>query len=94
MPVRVTFHDREDADQLVETLVTGGFDAGVTRERFAGEDDGEAFVFVVHTDAPAVEVEELVADSDAFVEESSPLIDASEPDLSADLPAEPRRRLP
>lgn len=88
MPVRVTFHESDEADELVSVLVTGGFDAGVAKERFAGEDDGEDVVYVVHTDAPAADVEELIADSDAWLEESSPLTEVSDP---TDLPAEPRR---
>ena len=94
MPLRVTFHDLDEADQLVAALTTAGFDAGTAKELFAGEDDGEELVYVVHTDAPADDVEELIRDSDAWVEESSPLIDASgatpPPDLP-DLPDQPRR---
>ncbi len=87
MPLRVTFHDSGDADELVTLLTTAGFEAGVVRERFAGDDDGEEVVYVVHTDAPDTEVAELVADRDAWIEESSPLVDGS----AADLPRQPRR---
>ena len=93
VPLRVTFHDQDAADGLVATLTTAGFDAGVTRERFAGDDDGEEVVFVVHTDAPAADVEDLVADSDAFVEKASPLTEAPPPD-APQLPTAPRRAPP
>jgi hypothetical protein len=88
VPLRVTFHERDEAEELVSVLTTAGFDAGVTRERFAGEDDGQEVVFVVHTDAGADDVDDLLGDTDAWVEESSPLVDASEP---TDLPTEPHR---
>ena len=77
MAVRVTFHEADPAESLVETLTVAGYDAGVSRERFAGEDDGEAIVHVVHTDAPVAAVEELIGESDdrdGHVEESSPLV--------------------
>jgi hypothetical protein len=73
MPLRVTFHESEGADTLVDTLRIAGFAAGASRERFAGDDDGLEIVYVVHTDAPAAEVEELVVDDDAWVEEVDPL---------------------
>lgn len=88
MPVRITFHELDAADELVAVLTTAGFEAGVSQERFAGEDDGEEVVHVVHTDAPAAEVGELVGDTDAWVEESSPLIDNTD---ATELPAQPRR---
>ena len=91
MPLRVTFHDPEPADELVATLSTGGFDAAVARERFAGDDDGEEVVYVVHTDAPTADVEDLLTDEDAWVEESSPLTEAPPPADAGDLPDEPRR---
>jgi 8-oxo-dGTP diphosphatase len=91
VPVRVTFHEQHEADSLVQTLTLAGYDAGVSRERFAGDDDDEAVAHVVHTDAPADEVEELLGDSDAFVEESSPLTEAP-PDPGADLPSSPIQR--
>ena len=58
MPLRVTFHESSDADELVDLLTTAGFAAGVVRERFAGDDDGEEVVYVVHTDAPDTDVAE------------------------------------
>jgi hypothetical protein len=77
MAVRVTFHEVDPAEDLVQTLTMAGYDAGVSRERFAGDDDGEEVVHVVHTDAPAAEVDELLGDSDGYVEESSPLVQPS-----------------
>jgi len=87
MAVRVTFHEPDEASSLVETLTVAGYDAGVSQERFAGDDDGEEVVHVVHTDAPASELEELLGDSDGFVEESSPLVQQP----GDDLPEAPRR---
>jgi len=87
VPLRVTFHEQDEARSLVETLMLAGYDAGVSRERFAGGDDGEDVVHVVHTDAPAGEVEDLLGDTDAWVEESSPLTEAPPPE--DDLPGSP-----
>jgi hypothetical protein len=88
VPLRVVFHEPDEADELMALLTTAGHLAGRATERFAGEDDGEQVVYVVHTDAAASDVEELIADSDAWIEVSSPLIDASPP---VALPDEPRR---
>ncbi len=98
MPLRVTFHESDDADSLVDTLLIAGFAAGASRERFAGDDDGEAIVYVVHTDAPAADVRELVEDIDAWVEEVDPLTSnaaVTDPDADVpppDLPNAPRRK--
>lgn len=98
MSLRVSCTEQQDAEELVRTLLTAGFDAGVTRERFAGEDDDEAVVYVVHTDAPAESVEEFVGGADAWVEEVDPLTAQSEviggvPEATdpVDLPDAPRR---
>ncbi len=79
MPLRVTFHESADADEIVETLLLAGFEAGTSRERFAGEDDGEAVVYVVHTDAPAGEIEEMIAEMDAWLEVTDPMSGTSAP---------------
>ena len=78
MPMRVTCHEAVDAEGLVDTLLTAGFEAGSSREWFAGEDDGQEVVYVVHTDAPAAEVQDLVVELDAWVEEVDPLTDVDE----------------
>lgn len=98
MAVRVSCVEQEQAEELVRALLTAGFDAGVMRERFAGEDDDEAVVYVVHTDAPAESVEDLVAGTDASVEDVDALTGQSEaaggvPERAdpVDLPEAPRR---
>jgi hypothetical protein len=90
--VRVTFHDADEADALVQALLTGGYDAGVARERFSGEDDDEEIVYVVHTDAPAAELAELVDGIDAWVEVSDPMSGTSAAVAPPPLPEAPHRR--
>jgi hypothetical protein len=90
LALRVTCHDSDDADRLVSTLLTAGYGAGVRRELFAGDDDAEAVVHVVHTDAPADEIEELVELLDAWVEVVEPLkTEEGAPPMN--LPDSPRR---
>ena len=98
MSLRISCADTEDAENLIRALLTAGFEAGMTRERFAGEDDDEAVVHVVHTDAPASSAQELMDGIDAWVEEVDPLTGQSEaaggvPDATdpVDLPDAPRR---
>jgi hypothetical protein len=91
MALQVTCHHSDDADRLVGTLLTAGYGAGVRRELFAGDDAAEAVVHVVHTDAPADEVEELVEHVDAWVEVVEPLTTA-EAAPPVNLPDSPRRR--
>jgi hypothetical protein len=89
--LRVTFHDPDEAEALAEALLTGGYDAGVVRERFAGEDDDEEVVHVVHTDAPPEEVAELVEGHDAWLEVSDPMTGTSATVDPEVLPDAPRR---
>ncbi|MGH3506661.1 MAG: hypothetical protein ACRDO2_05595 [Nocardioidaceae bacterium] len=91
MTLRVTFHERHEADVLVQALLTGGYEAGMARERFAGEDDGEEMVHVVHTDAPADEVAELIDGVDAWLEVSDPMTGTSAVVEPEALPDAPRR---
>jgi hypothetical protein len=91
MSLRVTFHDQGPADELAQTLQTGGFEAGVQRELFAGDDDAEDVVYVVHTDAPADEVADLLDEADAWIEVSDPMTGTSAPLDGTDLPDGPRR---
>ena len=94
MTLRVTFHESDEAQALAEALLTGGYDAGVVRERFAGEDDGEEVVHVVHTDAPPEEVAELVEGQDAWLEVSDPMTGTSatvEPEVLPDAPRRVKR---
>lgn len=79
MTARVTFHDHDEAQSTVQTLQVAGYDAGSSKERAPAEAGGEETVYVVHTDAPPDEIDDLVADSDAFVEVMDPTTGAVAP---------------
>lgn len=78
MPLRVTFSEAAGADEIVETLLLAGFEAGISRERAAFGDDEEA-VYVVHTDAPAGEVEEMIVGRRARLEVTDPMSGTATP---------------
>lgn len=77
MPLRVTLREAADADEIVETLLLAGFEAGTSREGSVAGDDEE--VYVVHTDAPAGEVEEMIDEMDAWLEVTDPMSGTAAP---------------
>ncbi|MGH3448884.1 MAG: hypothetical protein ACRDQA_18990 [Nocardioidaceae bacterium] len=81
MTVRAIFHDPGEAGSMVDTLQTAGFDAGMEKEREASDDMDSTgtVVYVVHTDAPATEVDELAEEFDAKVEIKDPTTGAVAP---------------
>ncbi len=91
MSGRGIFFDGDDARRVVARLAADGYDAGATRERYAGEDDDDDHPWAVVTDAPDVVLELLVDEHDGWfdVEEPAPPSRLDPPPL--DLPAAPKR---
>ncbi len=85
--MRAVFHEREDADAVVDKLLLQGFESTLARDRFAGEDDDEDHAWTVVTDAPEVVVELLVEEHDGWVDHEQPPVQAA----PLDLPDGPRR---
>jgi hypothetical protein len=86
--VRGIFFDEDDARAVVARLVADGYDAGLQRERLAGEDDDEDHPWAVLTDAPELVLELLVDEHDGWLD-----VDDEEDPAPApmELPAQPRR---
>ncbi|MFX4272890.1 hypothetical protein ACQBAR_06890 [Propionibacteriaceae bacterium Y1685] len=93
MALRILSHEADEAGEISELLVAAGFGADVSRELFAGEDDLTEAVHVVTTDAGPEVVDELITDSEAWVELIDPMSGTqARVDIgSADLPDAPRR---
>lgn len=85
--MRVVFHEEDEAEAVAARLRTDGFQAGVVREWFAGEDDDEDHPWAVVTDAPTFAVELYAEEYDAWVDEEAPAAHAQ----PLDLPDAPRR---
>lgn len=90
--MRGIFFEEDDARAVAARLRADGFDADVTRERLAGEDDDEDHPWAVVTDAPVIALELLVDEFDGWleVEEAAPT-EVALPPLQAELPAAPIR---
>jgi hypothetical protein len=91
--VRGIFFDEDTAAAVQARLTTEGYDAHVTRERLAGEDDDEDHPWAVVTDAPEIVLELLVDEYDGWLDP-----DGGDPGGSTGpgaaplpLPTEPRR---
>jgi hypothetical protein len=89
-PVRAIFFDEDDARAVVARLRADGFEADVTRERLAGEDDDEDHPWAVLSDAPAFMLEVLVDTHDGWLDEEEGPHEAG----GAGLPAPPPLHLP
>ena len=85
--MRGIFFDESDATMVVAKLVAAGYDASITRERLAGEDDDEDHPWAVLTDAPPLELELLVEQYDGWLD--VPDEQPARPPL--ELPTEPRK---
>lgn len=89
--LRIHLHEETDAAELAQALTLGGYAAELSRERFAGDDDDEDVQHVVTTDAPAPEVDDLLGDTDAYVEATDPMSGTvTEVQTPPDLPDGPR----
>jgi len=86
--VRATFFDEDAARDVARRLVTDGYAATVTRERFAGEDDDEDHPWAVVTDAPVQLVELLVDEHDGWLDTDE---QPAAPVVPLDLPTGPHR---
>lgn len=85
--VRGIFFDEEPARIVAGLLVQDGYDAAVSQEPFAGEDDDEDHPWAVTTDAPAFQLELLLDAYDGWLESDTPAA-PSEPLV---LPTAPKR---
>jgi hypothetical protein len=66
--VRGIFFDEDDARAAVARLRADGYDATLTRERLAGEDDDEDHPWAVMTDAPELVLDLLVDTYDGWLD--------------------------
>jgi hypothetical protein len=87
-PVRAIFFDEDEARAVVARLRADGFEADVTRERLAGEDDDEDHPWAVLSDAPAFMLEVLVDSHDGWLDEGE---EQSDPLPPLHLPTAPTR---
>src|SRR3954453_1615986 len=69
MTVLALFFDDADARAVAVRLRARGFQAAVTRHRFAGEDDDDDQPWAVLTDAPTVMVDLLLEEYDGWLDE-------------------------
>ncbi|MCW2842940.1 MAG: hypothetical protein JWN22_856 [Nocardioides sp.] len=85
--MRGIFFDEDDARAVVARLAGQSYQASLTRERLAGEDDDEDHPWAVLTDAPAVVLEMLVDEYDGWLDEDAEQL--AHPPL--ELPSQPTR---
>ena len=86
--LRAVLFEEEHALVVADRLRTAGFEARVSRERYAGEDDDEDHAWAVTTDAPALLVEPLVDEHDGWLDDG---VESGAADPPLDLPTGPRR---
>lgn len=84
---RAIFFEEDDARAVAFALQRSGFEAGVARQGFAGEDDDEDQPWSVSTDAPDTMLELAADEHDGWVEYDVPTV--TRPPI--DLPSQPRR---
>ena len=93
--VRGIVFDEEAAREIERRLRAGGFEAVVTREWYAGEDDDEDHPWAIETDAPAFTLDLLLEAHDGWLDDAPPTSGQSEdpaPAQPLELPDAPRRR--
>ncbi|KAA1418993.1 hypothetical protein F0U44_11040 [Nocardioides humilatus] len=66
--MRGIFFGEDDARAAALALTRGGFEATVSRERLAGEDDDEDHPWALVTDAPMIQLEMLVETYDGWLD--------------------------
>jgi hypothetical protein len=87
--VRGIFFDEDDARAAVARLLADGYDATLTRERLAGEDDDEDHPWAVMTDAPELVLDLLVDTYDGWLDTDD--VESQPPAPPLDLPTSPLR---
>ena len=87
--MRAIFFSDDDARATAARLRADGYEAAVTRERLAGEDDDEDHPWAVTSDAPSFLLELLVDERDGWLDDEHEPAPAPLPPL--DLPTAPRR---
>jgi hypothetical protein len=88
-PVRGIFFDEDDARAALVKLQADGYDATLSRERLAGEDDDADHPWAVTTDAPELVLELLVDACDGWLDTDHREDGPTAPPL--DLPTGPLR---
>lgn len=92
--MRGIFFDEDQARAVVARLLGDGYDATLTRERLAGEDDDEDHPWAVQSDAPEPVLDLLVDEYDGWLDQEHEA-DLHKPDASLPgplpLPTEPKR---
>ena len=83
--MRGIFFDEDAARAVVARLAGEGYDATLSRERLAGEDDDEDHPWAVLTDAPEIVLELLVDQYDGWLDTDDP----TDPDAAAQPPLSP-----
>jgi hypothetical protein len=87
--VRGIFFEEGDARAAVARLQADGYDATLSRERLAGEDDDEDHPWAVTTDAPELVLDMLVDTYDGWLDTEDTDPGPATPPL--DLPTSPLR---
>ena len=88
--MRGIFFEEDAARAVVAKLETEGYDATLTRERLAGEDDDEDHPWAVVSDAPEIVLELLVDQFDGWLDADEPA-DTAPPLPPLVLPTAPKR---
>ena len=88
MTSRAIFFEEEHARAAIVRLRRDGYDADLTRERLAGEDDDEDHPWAVVSDAPDIVLELIVDDLDGWLDVEEPPAPSLPP---LDLPTAPKR---
>lgn len=91
MTLRAVFFEEDDARAVADRLVRDGFDAEVSVDRLAGEDDDEDHPWVVVTDAPELVLEVLADAHDGWLDHDGGEEQPPVPPAPLDLPDAPRR---
>jgi hypothetical protein len=88
MRQRAMFWEEDAARAAADRVEELGFDADVTRERFAGEDDDEDHPWVLLSEGPATLLEDLVEEHEGWLDEEAGDV---RPPCPLPLPDAPRR---
>lgn len=75
--MRAVFYEEDDARAVAATLIRDGFEAAVSVDRLAGEDDDEDHPWAVTTDAPEFVLDVLVEAHDGWLDHDGPATPAT-----------------